>query len=86
MYLEIEANRWIFLAIGIGLVLVLVIFLSHLEGSRPRPYVSREIKNALSGINFVFSSIPWVITLVIISSIVLGIWYYLYRVVNPPNW
>ena len=86
MYLDVMTNQWIIVALGLGLVLVLIIFLAHIEGARPRPTESPEIRELGAGWLAALRSIPWVITLVTLASVVLGLMYYFYRVVYPPIW
>ena len=86
MYLEMLTDEWILLALGMGVVLVFIIFLSHLEGARPRPKSSPELAVLPPGWKLAWLSLPWLITLLIAGSAVFGLMYYYYRMMHPPTW
>ena len=83
-------DQWLMLAVGGGLVLILLVVLSYLAWWRPRvePDVSAEGESTpLPG--FLAHGVaicPWILLFTYVATIIYGVIYTIAKAVNPPNW
>ncbi len=86
---EIYRQHWIFFALSLGVILVLVIVLSYLAMWRERG-AEREAELPITGIGsfalWFQRAFPWVLILTIVGTILLALVYPVMKTANPPNW
>ncbi len=84
---EIYRQHWIFFALSLGVILMLVMVLAYLamwrERGAEREVPITDIKTLVIWFQRAF---PWVLILTLAGTWLLAILYPLMKSVNPPNW
>lgn len=86
---EIYREHWMFLAVGTGLVLMLVIVLTYVAVWRTRraeKEVQVPITNARNFLIWFQRAFPWALILTLAGTWALALIYPFLKAVNPPNW
>jgi len=81
-------NRWLILAYGIGLALVLAFFLAYLSGKRPRNpelYQSAESPRPFTW-RETWNYMPWILVLTYIGMFIYSVIDIIYKTRHPPNY
>lgn len=86
---EIYRQHWLFFALSLGAILMLMIVLSYIAIWRERG-AEKEAPVPITDIRTFFiwfqRAFPWVLILTLAGTWLLAVLYPLLKSVNPPNW
>jgi hypothetical protein len=87
---EIAQEHWVILALGGGLVMVLLIALSYIAMWKTRKVEEEEVQVGIKDLKSFYlwfqAVFPWVLILTILGLSILAIVYPVLRAYDPPNW
>lgn len=86
-HLEVLQNRWVFLGLFGGIVLVLAMVLTYVALWQPRPPGQfNQPDSRLQGWIPLRLAIPWFLILTYVGVVLYGILYVILVSTTPPNW
>ena len=83
---EVLRNQWLVLAIGGGLILLLLAMLLYLAIWRPREKLESERTRDESGWGHTWRHIPLILILTYVVAVIYAIAFSIYVSNSPPNW